>query len=114
MRTLKQKSKLQEEQGAKLIGGRRVRGSGSVKGKPGDGISSLYMDECKYTDKKSISVKRSDLLKLEENSLSSGKMPVFMFGFSTGDRVKYNWVAVPEYLFREVMEQLERIWTDKY
>ena len=114
MRTVKQKSMLQEEHGAKLIGGRRVPGSGSVKGKPGDGISPLYMDECKYTDRKSLSIKRVDLRKLEEDSLNSGKMPVFMFGFSNGDRVKYNWVAVPEYLFREVMEQLEKVWVDKF
>lgn len=108
MRSARQKSILQEEGAAELIGGKRRRGSGSVAGLPGDAVSEGFFVECKYTHKKSISIAKRDLSKLEEDAISANKVPVLVFGFANGDRVKNNWVAVPWYLFEVVKDELER------
>lgn len=102
MRSNKQKSILQEEEAAKLIDGRRVHGSGSVKGKPGDAISPAILVECKFTSKKAITLSKSVLSKIEKDALSSGKIPMLMFGFSDEDRVKSSnsWVAIPVYFMK--------------
>lgn len=99
MRSIRRKSILQEEETAKMIGGKRRRGSGSVPGLPGDAVSDRFLVECKFTSKRYISIKASDLRKIEEDALSTGKIPILAFGFSNGDTIEGQWTAIPSYLF---------------
>jgi hypothetical protein len=106
LKSKRQKSIDQENRAAKIIGGKRVRGSGSVLVNPGDAISSEIMAECKYTDNESISISKSTLSKIEENALNANKIPMLMFGFSDGNIVKDNWLAFPEYAFEQITKYL--------
>ena len=106
MRSKRQKSIDQENRAARLIGGKRVRGSGSVLVNPSDAISSEIMVECKYVDTESMSISRGVLSKIEEDALNANKIPMLMFGFSDGNIVKNNWVAFPEYAFEKISKYL--------
>lgn len=90
-----QKSRLQEEETAKAIGGKRRQGSGSCPWLPQDNWSEKILAQDKFTSKPAIRISRKLLERLEEDALSSGKIPAFIFGFSQGDRVRDNWIAIP-------------------
>lgn len=102
----RRKSIDQEEHAAKLIDGERVRGSGSVRWRPGDAMSGEILVECKFTDKESLMIEKKTLTKIEEDALNSDKIPMFMFGFDNGGKIKENWVAFPEYAFERLIKYL--------
>lgn len=108
LRSTRQKSILQEEEAAKLIGGRRRKGSGSAPGLPGDAVSDRFLVECKYTARKSISIDLEGLRDLEENALNAGKIPFLVFGQDDGERVKHQWVAVPVYLIGDFINAFNK------
>lgn len=105
-RTNRQKSIRQEAAAAKMIGGRRRRGSGSAPGLPGDAYGERFLVECKFTNQQSFSVKLSDLTKIEVSALTAGKIPLFRFGFADGDDITENdeWVAFPAYFFPQLIK----------
>ena len=103
-RTNRQKSIQQEEAAAKMIGGQRRRGSGSVPGLPGDAYGEHFLVECKFVNARSFSIKVGDLTKIEVAAFTAGKIPLFRFGFATGDRIANEWVAFPAYLFPQVVK----------
>lgn len=109
MRSSRQKSILQEEEAARLIGGKRRKGSGCAPGLPGDAVSEEFLVECKYTAKKSISINLEALHDLEEDALNASKIPLLVFGRDAGDRVKHSWIAVPVYLMDDLIELFSKL-----
>ena len=70
--------KLKEKLDAKLIGGRRVRGSGNRWYNPGDSRSEHYLCESKFTEGKSYSLNYNKLQKIYNEALLTYKIPLFM------------------------------------
>ena len=68
-------SRLQEEAIAKLVGGKRVAGSGNGAFNGGDVLTERWFFECKTvtTEKDSYSVKKSVLNKLKEQTFEQRK-----------------------------------------
>ena len=87
-----------------MISGRRRRGSGAAPGLPGDAYGERFLLEAKFTNAQSFSVKLGDLTKIETAAFMAGKIPLFRFGFATGDRIANEWVAFPAYLFSQVVK----------
>lgn len=85
-----------------MLGGKRRKGSGSYPGLPGDIVTKGVLGECKYTNKKSISISREVIGKIEENALNAGKVPCLVFGFGEADEVVNNWVAFPLWALRKL------------
>lgn len=71
------KWELKESNDAKMVDGKRVRGSGNRWNNPGDVRSEKYLIECKQTDKKSYSLSRQKLNKAYEEALFTYKIPLF-------------------------------------
>jgi len=68
---------LKETNDAKMVGGKRVRGSGNRWYNPGDVRSEKYLIECKQTDKKSYSLTKERLNKAYNEALFAYKIPLF-------------------------------------
>lgn len=90
---------LKEKSDAKLIGGRRVRGSGNKWHNPGDSRSEHYLSESKYTDKKSYSLNYNKLKKIYNEALLTYKIPLFMIQIKDINLVtmfEEDWVKLKE------------------
>jgi hypothetical protein len=83
----------QEEEWAERIGGRRVPGSGSGPRK-GDVESGVWRLECKTTGKKSFTVTREMIQKIEEAALAHGETPAIIVEFNDGNGKKEIEVAI--------------------
>lgn len=83
----------QEKDAARIMRGRRTRGSGNGNEK-GDVVNSFALGEAKTTKRESFSIKMEVLCKLcREAGL---KVPVFIFGFDKmPDSFPRDWFAVP-------------------
>lgn len=68
---------LKEKNDARMVGGKRVPGSGNKWNNPGDVKSDKYLIECKQTDNKSYSLTKEKLDKIYEEALFSYKIPLF-------------------------------------
>lgn len=87
----------QEEEVARMHGGHRNIGSGSVPGRKSDAsIREKYRIENKFTSSKGIRVTRADLNKLR-SECERGQVPVFQVDFKepTTLRTQDRWVLVP-------------------
>lgn len=75
------------------IGLRPTKNSGAGWIEKEDGQSDHFICQLKSTDNRSISVKQDDLHILEQNAMTSHKLPLFAFQFLNTDEV---WIAVKE------------------
>lgn len=98
-KTPKQKSQKQEKRAAKDYGGRVIKGSGSGGEKGDVNLRAGIKLEAKRTDKESLSIKRSWLLKIEEEAFSANKMPALEIEIQD-----VHWVMIPEHEFRQYVE----------
>lgn len=87
--TERQKSDRRERQIAKEEGGRRVSGSGSGPVTKEDVKFNGVLLQDKRTGKQSLSIKASDLEKLEFHSMNAGKIGVLSFSFDGLDLEYY-------------------------
>jgi hypothetical protein len=71
------KWELKEKSDAKMVGGKRVPGSGNKWNNPGDVKSDKYLIECKQTSNKSYSLTKEKLDKAYEEALFAYKIPLF-------------------------------------
>ena len=69
------KSRRQENETAKAVGGRPTPASGAFWHRKGDVRSRDYLLEAKYTDKQSISVSKAVWEKIRREALLDGRMP---------------------------------------
>ena len=77
------RSKKQEEQHAKRVGGKRQVGSGSSWRSPGDVRSEEYLDELKYTDAKSFSVSPVLWAGIKKKAALTGRTPRLIIRFDS-------------------------------
>lgn len=101
------RSRRQETTGAKSIGGRTVAGSGAGWVTKNDVKTDDLSLEYKYTDKKSYSLKFTDLLKAEHNALlDSAREFAFVVGFGkmVGQtlRIEREYVTVSREYFEDL------------
>ena len=97
----------QERLAAKIIGGRKTRGSGSGKDK-GDWKNKLFCGESKTTSKASRSIKLSELVTITEHAHREGKIPIFELGFdNTPKGISADWFALPAEAFEIICKILE-------
>jgi Holliday junction resolvase len=75
------RSRHQEKEVAKRIGGRQVRGSGSGTEKGDARKRGIVRIECKTTERRSFSVNLAMLNKLETAADISGELPVLVIEF---------------------------------
>lgn len=83
------RSKKQEKDRAAEIGGRPTAGSGSSWRSPGDVSTADVLEELKYTDAASFSLKVADIRAIERKATLQGKEPHLLVEFMQhGLRVK--------------------------
>ena len=104
----------QEKEGARIVRGEKVRGSGCGHQK-GDFTSSLYKGESKTTSKDSFSIKREVICKLIREARAAGKAPLFQFGFDNMPQgFPSDWFALPADAFDAVCGVLSAIGNDDF
>jgi len=95
----------QEEEGARLIGGRRHIGSGALSGLKSDASSAAWQLEAKQTAASSIGIKLEWLDKISREAGSQDKDPLLFVRFtSVPDEmiVEDDWVMIPAKVFRKM------------
>ena len=95
----------QEEKGARLIGGRRHVGSGSIEGLKSDASSSRWQLEAKQTSRKSISVSIEWLEKISREARTQDKHPILFFRFTnipSDIAMEQDWVVIPASAFERM------------
>jgi hypothetical protein len=94
------------------IGGTLRPGSGALDGAKGDVTKFETLSECKTTIRDSMSLQLSWLHKIYQEALEVGKTPALALAFvnvegqSKGKRDR--WVCVPESVWLEMVEDLNR------
>lgn len=80
--------------------------SGALPGAKGDFEVHDLKVENKSTISKSLRLEAEWLLKIEDEARQVGKVPAlaFQFTYETGQPRFTPWVAVPEWLFKEMMD----------
>ena len=92
------KSRDQEERVAKLVGGRRQPGSGSlpIPGFKGDVKEDSFLFEAKRTDAKSLRIKAEWLMKIEAEAEALGKFPALSIEIGgMSPLVERDWCLIP-------------------
>lgn len=79
------RSRAQERSRAAEVGGRTSAGSGSSWRSPGDVRAEEYLEELKFTDKKSYSLRVTDWNDIKEKALSMGREPRMVIEFPEYD-----------------------------
>lgn len=97
-------SKRHENETAKKFGGRRVRGSGAVLGKPGDVRGAKDLQELKATDMvDETRIKIEWLQKIAFQALTQGKYPVVNMRFTTlKEPAPEDWVLIPAEVYKKL------------
>lgn len=97
------RSRQQESRGAQRLGGRVTSGSGNGWVTKNDVKTDDLSVEFKYTDKKSYSLKHSDLQKAERNALmDSGREFAFVVGFGVSGRIDDEYVVITRGYFENL------------
>ena len=100
MGTIKEKSLSQENKMARSVGGKVQPGSGSSMYAKGDVKHSDFLIECKRTDKKSLRVQNSWLVKITEEAFAKHKYPALHMEMEINTSMtESDWVAVPLSVF---------------
>ena len=98
-----------EERVIKDMGAMQTIASGSIDGMKSDGVKESLWSECKATVKKSISLKHEWLLKIREEALATGKVPVLTISFVDGSgeaKAGGDFAVIPLYMFMDFAEWL--------
>ena len=90
----------QEKRTAKKLGARQTIASGQTPIDKADVKSEYVRAECKYTDKKSFVMKRSDLAKVSA-ACTGGQIPAFMVEFREFNETYY---TISEGWFLQLLE----------
>lgn len=96
-----------ESEVAKRSGGRRVSGSGSQLGKPGDVKGDKDLQELKATNKvDETRIKLAWLKKIAYEALTQGKYPVVNMRFTKLEPpAPQDWVLIPADVYYDLMER---------
>lgn len=105
----------QEARVAKIVGGKKQRGSGSSIYAKGDVIQksgeahdmSKFLIECKQTIHASLSVKGAWLDKISKEAIAAGKEPALAIEIKgmTSNVAERDWVAVPMSVFKRLVDK---------
>ena len=91
---------------ARRLSGRQTLGSGALHGDKGDIEIPDWLLEAKSTVNGSFGVTHSMLAKIEAEAHLAGRKPAFALMFTDDKgtpKRSGSWVAVPEYLFKEIV-----------
>lgn len=99
-RSYRKQSDKQEKRVAKNVGGRTTIASGQTPIDKGDVRSEDVRVECKYTDKKSYTLKADDLVKVASQATGE-QIPLFYIEFRASGEAYY---VVPEAWFLQLLE----------
>jgi len=95
----------QEEEGARIIGGRRHAGSGAISGLKSDASSAAWQQESKQTRNKSFGLSLEILEKISREARVQDKKPMVFLRFTDVPEhmaVEPDWVIVPKSAFEEM------------
>ena len=98
----------QEKRVSKELGARQTIASGQTPIDKGDVRSEKVRVECKYTDKKSFSMKAEDLRKIA-NASTGEQIPLFYVEFR---KLGQSYYVVPEGWFLQLLEAFDEANTD--
>jgi hypothetical protein len=96
----------QEEDGARVIKGKRHVGSGAIPGLKSDASSDVWQQEAKQTAKKSMSLKLDWLYKISFEAKQQRKRPMMHLRFTEipeGMAVEQDWVVIPAAVFAKMV-----------
>lgn len=108
-RTKKAKSIEQEEYVADLLGGRRTPSSGAADNDKGDILTPENLVEAKYTENKSVSLKRETWEKIHHEAWGRGRRPAMAIRFR--DEKNLDLVVLSLNDYTELLEDARR-WQD--
>jgi len=94
----------QESETAKKIGGRVVRGSGCGYEKGDARLEGVMRIECKTTSKKSFSVTREILKKIEDAAMGAGEIPVLEVEFTENGKPVGSVCIVPSWTLESLVK----------
>jgi len=101
--TKRQRSIRQEDRFAKELGGKRNKGSGSWKFRPGDAKTTHELLETKTTTKQSYRLHTDELKQITEEASRSLRTPLFGVTFEQAPfGVEKDWVVVPLSVWRTI------------
>jgi len=101
------RSPKQEKEAADRLGGRPTRGSGCGNDKGDVSVDGVLRLECKTTEKKSFSLKRETVLKIEQEALEKNQVPAMEVEFidSKGNKIAH-CAVVPLWVLEELVGEL--------
>lgn len=112
--TNRERSIVQEERVAKAFKGKRQKGSGAVKFYRGDVVADRYLVEAKTTKRKSFTLTRFLLAKIEREAFAVGKKPALVVSWERqGERVNADtmatsdWAVIPLKLLEALLDETE-------
>lgn len=92
-RRILKRSKSQENDTAKSLGGDRVIGSGNIPNEymKEDAVSELWLVQCKFTDKQSYSLKKKEYLATKKHAQKMVKNPLWRIDIEGEDIALLDW-----------------------
>lgn len=101
----RKKSIAQEKRISERIGGRRQKASGALPGAKGDVRSVELLNECKRTDKKSISITLEYLQKITQEASFYNCVPSVSIEIESPPKfVNRDWILLPAGFVQELLE----------
>ena len=100
----------QESRIARETGGKQQRGSGSSDYAKGDVKGEKFLIECKFTQKKSLSVKGDWLKKITKEAHAQDKYPALAIQIAGTEDLgisETDWVAIPMSLFNRIKDLID-------
>ena len=97
----------QEHRIADETGGKRVPGSGCSPYAKGDVKLKAFLVECKKTEKASLSIKKSWLVKISREAVAIQREPALAIEIQGGPQdavCDRDWVMIPARLFKKLTE----------
>ena len=96
----------QEKRLAKQFGGRTTSGSGSKDEKGDVIVAEKVVIEAKSTQNKSYSLTRALVKKMENESMSKGKIPTFQIDFLNGENIDCQLAVIPMWAFEMLLDEV--------